>query len=395
MYVCCSNSDIFVFSDRYRKDRELASKAVVAPPAPKPRQPKKRTPSGKAAKLNDSFYDDDSDGSIDMVKRKRYDSLTRSELSGDERSSSVIMTQTPPAISKYSKVGQVGVTVPVSSQLSPLASDENVCVHPETKQRYYANHAGYLYPTGDSATTHYSTPTSMTSNTVSNTPSIGQSINSSVTPMGTSFQSNCIRAHHGLNTPKSSHTQQWSQRTNLQRDCLDGGHKPAKLKRRWLEAALEQCNDDEFRNTRSPSTTTSSNSDSNQYDIYINNNNKMNYSSSVNQDNHLNQYDNLQLHYQVSNVKHNLNGRISTAPHTSTTTITTHDDGIYYTSGTPPPSSTSSVRPSVLVMARSTSNSPSPSGLFNETNDTLAAAATLLNISHIIKSESISAAGFR
>lgn len=400
---------------RYRKDRELAAKAVVTPTPPKPRQAKKR-PAGKIGKTTttDNIYDADfNDDSNGGAKRANH-FLPKIETGLDERSSSVIMSTPPPTlpvnqttrvINTANSQSQSLITTPLSSQMSPVATDENVYIDLETKSRYYANHVSHLNLTNTQLSNNANGNNNVINNFVINNNShnvafgtSGQSTllgnhnsSSQVTPMGISFQSNCIRAaHHEQTTPKSSQSSQW-----CQRNSLGDHHKPAKLKRRWLEAALEQSYEEGRVDSaaRSPSvshvtittsaTTTSSTDSNNQYDIYISNNNNND------KRNHNNNYSNGRggnSDNQVDNyfaVKYE-----NDDDNDSSFQAETNDDG-YFASSTATTPTNSSVRPSVLVMARSASNSPSPVGPgLNENSATLAAANTLLNLRNEISPSS-------
>ncbi|CAL8084160.1 unnamed protein product [Orchesella dallaii] len=273
--------------ERYRKDRELASKGLLSPtttttPKPSARQGKRRGGSktvSNASKSECNVTDDENimstrpfptKGSLKRPSSVITTSSTHDEDEEETEDDDMERTSTPIRISNQSHTNNTMTitTTTTTPQLSPEAVDENVYVDPQTKHRYYSNHHHL---------THNSLFSSSTNNTPSSTPTT--TVVNQVTPMGVSFQSNCIRAHQGATTPKSSHS--YSENTQ--------GHKPAKLKRRWLEAALEQSyEEDRDRSIKSsstslPSTYTSENyfgatrdegsigvENNNQYNIYIN-----------------------------------------------------------------------------------------------------------------------------
>ncbi|ODN00575.1 hypothetical protein Ocin01_06098 [Orchesella cincta] len=261
----------------YRKERELASKGLVTPTTPKPsvRVGKKRafgkTTQGSKSECNAT--DDENimssrpfptKGSVKRPSSVITTSSTPDEDEEDTEDEEMERISTPPRIVS-NQSNSMTIMTTTTPQLSPEAADENVYVDPQTNHRYYSNHHHLTHNS-----VYSSSPSHTTTSALTNTP-VNQ-----VTPMGVSFQSNCIRAHQGVTTPKSSHS--YSENTQ--------GHKPAKLKRRWLEAALEQSYEED-RNRKSPSvsttTTTSDNysgasrdeslvgvDNNNQYNIYIN-----------------------------------------------------------------------------------------------------------------------------
>lgn len=311
---------------------------MLSPSTPQPRPSKKRPP-GKLSKSENT--DSDNGNQSEQLGKRRGEGASKGALGGRnlKRPSSVITSS--PSLEEVSLDRVSSSATPkshltittTSSQLSPGATDENVYVDPETKHRYYANHAGLLAHSNSNNNNNTNVHNNISinnNNNITNVNNINTALsqplpshNSQVTPMRISFQSNCIRARHdGHTTPKSSQSQ-WP---DASPHGTHGHHKPAKLKRRWLEAALEQSYEEDIRAAKSslkvdhgenrdvmPATSTPADMDYNHTDIYIKNEEES-------------------FNYQ----KH------------QATTFTNHGNSKY---------SNSSTRPSVLVMAHSTSPS--------------------------------------